>query len=95
MVQASSPSVTSLSNLQQVVSVDTTETISNVPVKLGKHDDDIFVSQLQETVTVTLTGPKNIVSSLASGNLVVQTEDLTGIETGQQTLKLEIPARQC
>ena len=91
MVQASSPSVTSLSNLQQVVSVDTTETISNVPVKLGKHDDDIFVSQLQETVTVTLTGPKNIVSSLASGNLVVQTEDLTGIETGQQTLKLEIP----
>ena len=62
MVQASSPSVTSLSNLQQVVSVDTTETISNVPVKLGKHDDDIFVSQLQETVTVTLTGPKNIVS---------------------------------
>ena len=91
MVQASSPTVTSLSNLQQVVSVDTTETISNVPVKLGKHDDDIFVSQLQETVTVTLTGPKNIVSSLASGNLVVQTEDLTGIETGQQTLKLEIP----
>lgn len=53
MVQASSPSVTSLSNLQQVVSVDTTETISNVPVKLGKHDDDdIFVSQLQETVTL-------------------------------------------
>ena len=81
---------TSSNTMTNSASLETTETISNVPVQLGKHDADIFVSQLQETVSVTLTGPRNIVTSLASSDLVVTTEDLTGVSTGSRTVRLEM-----
>lgn len=76
-----------LSN-QQFASIETSETISNVPVYLGDHDEDIFVSELPESVTVKLTGPRNIIAQVTLEDFIVQTEDLRGISTGRQTIRL-------
>lgn len=75
---------------QQSTSVETTVTISEVPIQLGKHDADIYVSQLQESATVQLIGPKNIVSQLSSSNIRVVTEDLTNKSPGEYNLRLSI-----
>lgn len=73
---------------QQFASIETSETISNVPVYLGDHDEDVFVSELPESVTVKLTGPRNIIGQVTIEDFIVQTEDLRGIETGRQTIRL-------
>lgn len=80
---------------QQLASVETTVTISDVPIQLGKHDADIYISQMQEKATVQLIGPKNIVSQLSSSNIRVVTEDLTNKSPGEYNLRLaikELPA---
>lgn len=73
-------------------SINITETISNVPVKLGAVDDDVFVSNLQENVTVKVTGPKNIVNQVLTQKLYVTTDDLKGAEMGQQQVQLKMPS---
>lgn len=73
---------------QQFASIETSETISNVPVYLGDHDEDVFVSELPESVTVKLTGPRNIIAQVTIEDFIVQTEDLRGISTGRQTIRL-------
>lgn len=73
---------------QQFASIETSETISNVPVYLGDHDEDVFVSELPESVTVKLTGPRNIIGQVTLEDFIIQTEDLRGISTGRQTIRL-------
>lgn len=73
---------------QQFASIETSETISNVPVYLGEHDEDVFVSELPESVTVKLTGPRNIIAQVTIEDFIVQTEDIRGIATGRQTIRL-------
>lgn len=73
---------------QQYASIETSETISNVPVYLGEHDEDVFVSELPESVTVKLTGPRNIIAQVTIEDFIVQTEDIRGISTGRQTIRL-------
>lgn len=73
-------------------SINVTETISNVPVQLGPVDDDVFVSNLQENVSLRVTGPQNIVTQVLAQDLYVVTEDLRGSEMGQQQVRLEMPS---
>ncbi|WP_051221203.1 CdaR family protein [Eremococcus coleocola] len=75
-------------NRQSNTSVNVTETISNVPVYVGDIDDDMFVSGLPETVSVELTGPRNIINQATAGDTHAVTEDLTGVNTGKRTVKL-------
>lgn len=73
---------------QQFASVETSETISNVPVYLGEHDEGVFVSGLPESVQVRLTGPRNIITQVTVESFIVQTEEMTGISSGTQTVRL-------
>ncbi|MDO4431850.1 MAG: CdaR family protein [Aerococcaceae bacterium] len=73
---------------QQSTSVDSTETIANVPLALGKHDADVFITNVPETVNVTLKGPKNIIQQLTPENFQVVTEDFQERQTGRTSLKV-------
>ena len=72
---------------QEFASVNVSETISNVPVYLGKTDGEMFVSGVPETVDVRLTGPKNIINQVSSESLRVETEDLTNMQTGSRSIR--------
>lgn len=69
-------------------STETSVTISNVPVVLGEHDEGTFVSGMPETVSVRLSGPRNIINQLSVENFSVSTESLVGIETGVKAIRL-------
>lgn len=75
----------------QNASVNVTETISNVPVMLGDVDDDVFVSNLPESVSLRVTGPQNIISQVLAQDMYVITEDLTGADMGRQQVRLQMP----
>lgn len=81
-------STTSQVQNQTYTSVASTETIANVPLHLGEHDEDVFISNVPETVMVTLEGPKNIIAQLTTENFQVTTEDFKNRHTGQTTLRL-------
>lgn len=70
------------------ISTETSVTISNVPVVLGEHDEGTFVSGMPETVSVRLSGPRNIVNQLSVENFSVSTESLVGVETGVKAIRL-------
>lgn len=72
---------------QEFASVNVTETISNVPVYLGKTDPETFVSGVPEAVDVRLTGPKNIINQVTSETIRVETEDLTNAQTGSKAIR--------
>lgn len=76
---------------QQFASVNVTETLSNVPVAVGAIDKDMFISGLPESVQVRLTGPRNVLNQVLERNLIVETEDLTNRDPGQQYIRLIIP----
>lgn len=71
-------------------SVNITETISNVPVFVGETDADIFVTGLPESVNVEVTGPRNIINQATTNKVYVVTEDLTGVATGNRTVRLDM-----
>lgn len=77
-------------NTQLASSVNSTETINNVPLYLGPHPDDIFVSDLQEKVSVKLSGPKNILNQVTRETLNVQTQEITHQLLGVQELTLMV-----
>ena len=72
---------------QEYASVNVTETISNVPVYLGKTDPETFVSGVPEAVDVRLTGPKNIINQVTSETIRVETEDLRNVQTGSKAIR--------
>ncbi|MBK0347322.1 hypothetical protein JDW15_01565 [Aerococcaceae bacterium zg-ZJ1578] len=71
-------------------SVETSVTISNVPVALGKHEEGTFVSGMPETVSVRLTGPKNIINQISAENLTVTTESIVGMKTGVKAIRFVV-----
>lgn len=75
---------------QDSASVDITDTISNVPVYVGEKNPDDFVSGLPETVTIRLTGPRNVINQVTGQDLKVQTEDLSNLDTGTHTVRLVV-----
>ncbi|MCR8969537.1 YbbR-like domain-containing protein [Facklamia sp. 7083-14-GEN3] len=77
-------------NSQLASSFNTSETLYNVPLYLGEHPDDIYVSDLKESVTVRLDGPKNILNQVTRENIMVQTEKISTGQIGNQELTLLI-----
>lgn len=71
-------------------SIDSSVTISNVPVHLGEHDEGTFVSGMPETVSVRLSGPRNIINQISVENFTVQTESLNGMESGVKAIRFEV-----
>lgn len=71
-------------------SIESSVTISNVPVHLGAHDEGTFISGMPETVSVRLSGPKNIISQLSVENFKVMTESLKGIEAGVKAIRFVV-----
>lgn len=78
------------SAVSQSASLDSSITLNDVQVELGKHDESIYVTGLPESVSVTLTGPKNILNQMQSMELTAITEDLTTKDSGRQTVKLYV-----
>lgn len=77
-------------NSQLATSVNSSETLYNVPLYLGSHPDDLYVSDLQETVTVKLEGPRNILNQVTQESFVVQTEAITKEDIGSTNLALTV-----
>ncbi|MGF3067306.1 CdaR family protein [Facklamia sp. P13055] len=77
-------------NSQLASSFNTSETLYNVPLYLGDHPDDIYVSDLKESVTVRLDGPKNILNQVTRENIMVQTEKISKGQIGDRELLLLI-----
>lgn len=75
---------------QQFASINVTETIDNVPVTVGPISENTFISGLPESVSVRLTGPRNVINQVLEGNIAVQTEDLTEVATGTQQIQFVI-----
>ncbi|MBF6978379.1 hypothetical protein IU403_04375 [Aerococcaceae bacterium zg-BR22] len=71
-------------------SVESSVTISNVPVTLGKHEEGTFVSGMPETVSVRLTGPKNIINQISAENLNVTTESIVGVKSGVKAIRFVV-----
>lgn len=71
-------------------SIDSTVTISNVPVHLGEYDEGTFVSGMPETVSVRLSGPRNIINQISEENITVQTESLVGKKAGVSSIRFEV-----
>lgn len=80
----------SLSLEGATTSVNSTEVYYNVPLYLGTHPDDIFVSDLQETVTVQLEGARNILNQVVGDSFIVETEPITESDIGKTTLDLVV-----
>lgn len=81
--------INSSANQNTNASIESSVTISNVPVQLGDHEEGTFVSGMPETVSVRLTGPRNIINQLSVENFVVKTESLIGAQAGNRSIRFE------
>ncbi|XJS10421.1 YbbR-like domain-containing protein [Aerococcaceae bacterium WGS1372] len=75
---------------QQFASINVTETIDNVPVTVGPINENTFISGLPESVSVRITGPRNVINQVLESNITVQTEDLRDVVTGTQQIQFII-----
>lgn len=75
---------------QQFASINVTETIDNVPVTVGPINENTFISGLPESVSVRITGPRNVINQVLESNITVQTEDLRDVSTGTQQIQFII-----
>lgn len=75
---------------QQFASINVTETIDNVPVTVGPINENTFISGLPESVSVRITGPRNVINQVLESNITVQTEDLREVATGTQQIQFII-----
>ena len=75
----------------QNVSEATTETIYNVPVYIDGNVDAYYVTGLPDTVSVSLSGPKNLIEqTLEADDFRVITEDLTNLGEGSHYIQLQL-----
>lgn len=75
----------------QNISEVSTETIYEVPVYIEGAVQNYYVSGLPESVSVELTGPRNILEqTLESNEFKVVTEDLTDIGVGTHYIQLSL-----
>lgn len=75
----------------QNVSEATTETIYNVPVYIEGNVDEYYVTGLPDTVSVSLSGPKNLIEqTLEADDFRVITEDLTNLGEGSHYIQLQL-----
>ncbi|MEY8371738.1 CdaR family protein [Aerococcaceae bacterium 50-4] len=75
----------------QNVSEATTETIYNVPVYIDGNVDEYYVTGLPDTVSVSLSGPKNLIDqTLEADDFRVITEDLSELGEGSHYIQLQL-----
>lgn len=75
----------------QNVSEATTETLYNVPVYIEGNVDEYYVTGLPDTVSVSLSGPKNLIEqTLEADNFRVVTEDLSELGEGSHYIQLQL-----
>ncbi|MFW3497427.1 YbbR-like domain-containing protein [Aerococcus viridans] len=75
----------------QNVSEATTETIYNVPVYIDGNVDAYYVTGLPDSVSVSLSGPKNLIEqTLEADDFRVITEDLTDLGEGSHYIQLQL-----
>lgn len=75
----------------QNVSEVTTETIYNVPVYIDGNVDEYYVSGLPDSVSVRLSGPKNLIEqTLEADDFRVLTENLSELGEGSHYIQLDI-----
>ena len=75
----------------QNVSEATTETIYNVPVYINGNVDAYYVTGLPDSVSVSLSGPKNLIKqTLEADDFRVITEDLTDLGEGSHYIQLQL-----
>lgn len=75
----------------QNVSEATTETIYNVPVYIEGNVDAYYVTGLPDSVSVSLSGPKNLIEqTLEADDFRVITEDLTDLGEGSHYIQLQL-----
>lgn len=75
----------------QNVSEATTETLYNVPVYIEGNVDEYYVTGLPDTVSVSLSGPKNLIEqTLEADDFRVITEDLTDLGEGSHYIQLQL-----
>jgi YbbR domain-containing protein len=66
------------------------ETIKDVPVKIYYDTENLVVTGVPETVTITLTGPKNILQQAVSQRDFEVYVDLSEAEIGKQKVPIQI-----
>ncbi|MBS4762257.1 hypothetical protein KG089_05925 [Carnobacteriaceae bacterium zg-ZUI252] len=71
-------------------SVIMTKDVVNVPVKIKDTSNAKYVSGMPETVTVHLTGPRNLLSQLTEQTLTVETTDLSDVSNGKRTIHFTV-----
>src|SRR5699024_3927218 len=75
----------------QNVSEATTETIYNVPVYIDGNVDAYYVTGLPDSVSVSLSGPKNLIEQTLEGDdFRVITEDLYDLCEGSHYIQLQL-----
>lgn len=83
--------VAALSTSQNnAASVTTTKEVVDVPIKIVDSSNKKYVSGLPETVSVQLSGPRNLLAQLTEQTIVVETQDVATLENGIHTIQLHL-----
>lgn len=83
--------VAALSTSQNnAASVTTTKEVIDVPIKIVDTSNKKYVSGLPETVSVHLSGPRNLLAQMTGKTLVVETQDVATLENGSHTIQLHL-----
>ncbi|EMG27782.1 hypothetical protein X560_1351 [Listeria fleischmannii 1991] len=74
----------------QTSSQTDTETIQNVPVEVYYDKENLYVSGVPDTVTVTISGPRSIVQNTRAQQDFKVYADLRNASIGEQNVKLQV-----
>ncbi|WP_088810962.1 MULTISPECIES: YbbR-like domain-containing protein [Listeria] len=74
----------------QTASQMDTETIQNVPVEVYYDKENLYVSGVPDTVTVTLSGPRSIVQNARAQQDFKVYADLRNAKIGEQTVEFQV-----
>ncbi|MBF0780297.1 MULTISPECIES: YbbR-like domain-containing protein [unclassified Granulicatella] len=78
----------STTNHDNMLSVQTTKLVEDVPIHVIDSSGEKYISGLPEKVTVSLDGPRNVLAQLTNQTLTVETEDLVKFPNGEVGIQL-------
>lgn len=73
-----------------MLSVQTTKNVEDVPIHVVDSSGEKYVSGLPEKVSVSLEGPRNILAQLTQQTLYIETEDLANLSIGRVGVRLTL-----
>lgn len=77
-------------NQDSVLSVQTQKVVTEIPVHVVDSSGQKYISGLPETVSVSLIGPRNVLTQLTEKNIYVSTQDMTQAGLGNQQVTLQL-----